>query len=669
MKAKADKTKPREQGHDAEKGKFTDTEAAGKRPFMWAAIGTAALAIALSALYVLPMPSRLGSVGFPTDGAYIHLTYAHNLAENGTYAYDRSAVATSGSTSPAYVFLIAALHLLTLGEVKSALLIGALSFAASGVFLLLIAAKLFETKSWWVALPTVLFLCMPRMAGTSAAGMGTMLYTACSLAAVYFFLVRRTGAAVVLIAVALWVRPDALVLASAFLLHSLYHRRIHVSGAMARDRQVSAGWALLPWAGGILVAIGYVVFNLVLNGTVFPNSLAARVAAAQAAGDQPFLRALLAYYESPQSAVLFPFTVLGLILAVVQVVKKRPCPTLFAVLALLGTIVAYGLLLPMLPDDGRYLTPTYPFFLLIAIWAMRETFALLGLILPIAKAERWAFGLLVVACGAALAAGLAVWERTRADYYASVRYVLDRHVTGAQWVRSYTPPGSKVATVLPGTFGYYGNRPLVDLTGTVSPQVTPAVGFPAKLEAVLSAENADYLATFRERLEAVNLNPVFTTNPRIPEVLEIFRIERHKIHLVPKAASVLNTRAAYFMSRKLYGDALAEIRRSLVIDPNSARTHTLAGICLLETGDTAQAKTFLERALEIQEDYAPAMVPLGDIHASRKEYTTALRLLENAMRLNPDSPTVRTSYNRTYEAYMRDSLKASGFRFMKFRER
>src|SRR5712692_9540798 len=49
-----------------------------------------------------------GHPGFPLDDPWIHLQFAKNLHEYGSYSYYQTTMATSGSTSPLYTLLLAA---------------------------------------------------------------------------------------------------------------------------------------------------------------------------------------------------------------------------------------------------------------------------------------------------------------------------------------------------------------------------------------------------------------------------------------------------------------------------------------------------------------------------------------------------------------------------------
>ena len=79
------------------------------------AIGFGLLALGLAAPLVYVAASRAaGFSGFPLDDAFIHQTYARNLALRGAWSYSAGEV-SAGSTSPLWTVLMAGGHVLRVG--------------------------------------------------------------------------------------------------------------------------------------------------------------------------------------------------------------------------------------------------------------------------------------------------------------------------------------------------------------------------------------------------------------------------------------------------------------------------------------------------------------------------------------------------------------------------
>jgi hypothetical protein len=69
-------------------------------------------------------------------------------------------------------------------------------------------------------------------------------------------------------------------------------------------------------------------------------------------------------------------------------------------------------------------------------------------------------------------------------------------VDTARWVAANTPPGSRVAAHDIGALGYFGQRPLIDLAGLITPDVIPFIRDEQRLGQFLDKQQADYLVTF-----------------------------------------------------------------------------------------------------------------------------------------------------------------------------
>ncbi len=670
MKGKNRQAQARRSPTNRSDGSDKDTAVMTQRQLLYIAIGIVAAASTALALYVFPMPGKAGAAGFPADGAWIHLTFAQNLREFGSYSYFQDLMVTSGSTSPLYVFLLTLAGMLPLGDIEAVFLIGAAAFAGAAVFMFLLANRMFPAERWVAVSAALLFVLMPRMESAAVAGMGTMLYISLTLGALFFLVERRYTAFSAMAGAALWVRPDALIFILAVAVHYLYHRY----AGSKRGKPGSTG-SSMPWPGKTGLALyaflllGYAAFNLAMSGTIFPNSVAAKTAAVASMERPPFLPAVLAYFEAPQSAVLLPFAVLGAVLTIVSMARRERADSIPAMLIAVGTIAAYGFLLPILPEDGRYLAPVYPFYIILSLWGIRDASGRLRSFIAPKPAARIGTIAILTVSGVALISGVSRWTDLRNEYFKSVRYVLERHVSGARWAAENTSAETVIATHLPGVFGYYSDRRVLDLSGIVSPEIIAGIGNPAAMEASMKVAKVGYIATLRERYEVVNSNPVFTSDPKIPEVMEVFKYEAGRTHIMPSFASTLNYRAAMLMSRKLNTEALSELRRSHALDPSSARTNTLIGICYLELGDTAQARTFLEAALDLQTDYFPAMVPFGAILSGEKEHYAAIRVLNRAVASMPSSVNAQQALQKAQDAYLDDSLEAMGFRRMRLLSR
>src|SRR5258708_1924938 len=93
-------------------------------------------------LYVLAARALAGTNGFPLDDAWIHQTYARNLAQTGQWEYV-TGVRSAGSTSPFYTLLLALGYILHIPFFVWTYGLGAVTLAVTGLVGVRLACRLF----------------------------------------------------------------------------------------------------------------------------------------------------------------------------------------------------------------------------------------------------------------------------------------------------------------------------------------------------------------------------------------------------------------------------------------------------------------------------------------------------------------------------------------------
>ena len=148
-------------------------------------------AAGLVALYLLTA-GRMGELGFPLDDAWIHQTYARNLATSGRWEYLPGQL-SAGSTSPLWTLLLALGYLLGLPFRWWTWGLGVLVLAATGRMMQRLAAQLFPRPAW--AAPAAGLLCLAEwhLVWAAASGMETGLYILLSLALMERFVAYSAG--------------------------------------------------------------------------------------------------------------------------------------------------------------------------------------------------------------------------------------------------------------------------------------------------------------------------------------------------------------------------------------------------------------------------------------------------------------------------------------------
>ncbi|MFA6233608.1 MAG: hypothetical protein WC824_05380 [Bacteroidota bacterium] len=624
-----------------------------------------ALAMVAGLLYALPMAGTVGENGFPFDDAYTALTFARNLLEHGAYSFFGSTGVTSGVTSgvtaPLQVFLLALIGFVTGEGITASFILGIASFAAVAGLTFLLGLRLFRDREWIAAAAALLIVLSPQMASAAVSGLPTLLLTALLLASGYFYFARQTMLFFLFAGLALWVRPDALVFFLAAIVHLLYshlavtqeHKPVFEGERAVTGRETAIGAIVY-----LLLAAGYVVFNIALSGSIFVNPVSAKMTYF-ANASSAFTSEIWKFYSHSWAAAVMLFAMFGSLMIAAAMVRRRSAPLLMSAAFVVGSIAAYGFLFPIILDDHTLL-PTLPFFTLIGVWGIWYVFDLIAAALPLPFMRFVARSFVTVIVAIAAVIAVIDWSAYRHVHYRSVRYVLDRSVAAGRWIGANTPEDVRVATHLPGAVSYYGDRYVVDVTGKLTPALIEHMNSMAELVAMLRKNRVQFVAAQRDVFEVVNTNPVFSSDPTQPGFTEVYPYTPGRTHLMSQTASSLNLEAAQLMARKQWREAAAVLQRSFKEDPYSSRTSTLYGLAILQLGDTLNARTYLGQALMLHGEYAPAMVPLGDILVRQKEYTQGIRLLEQASELNPASVQARSSLRAAYQARRTDSLAARG---------
>lgn len=620
-----------------------------------------ALAVGAGLLYALPMAATVGETGFPFDDAYTALAFARNLVKHAAYAAHPSGPATAGPTAPLQVFLLALTGMMTGDGVSANFALGIASFAAVAGLTFLLGLRLFRDREWLAAVAALIIVSSPHMASAAVAGLPTMLFTSLTLASAYFYFARRTLLFFLFAGLALWTHPAALVFLLAAIVHLLYsHRFVKpefrpvFEGERATTRRETA-------VGGILyfvLAAGYAAFNLALSGSFFVNPVAAKLRY-YADARFGFLSETWRFFTQSWEAALVLFATFSLVLLGVDVLRRRSAPLLICAAFVVGMIAAYGLIFPVILDHHTLL-PTLPFFALLGVWGLQRAFDLVAAALPSPLGRSVSLGFVAAIVATSIVLSLVDWDGYRNAHFRAGRYVLDRQIAAGRWIAANTPADAHVATHFPGTVSYYGNRAVLDFTGKLTPSVVERMGNMAALVDEIRGAGVTFVAAQRDAFEVVNTNPIFTSDPAQPGVTEVFAYVPGRTHLMSQTASALNTEAVQLMGQQRWSEAAMVLQRSFEADPLSCRTSTLYGIAALQQGDTANARTYLSQALILHAEYAPAMVPLGDILIAKKEYNQGLRLLDQALSLNPRSAQAQASLRAAQQARRKDSLEAHG---------
>ncbi len=301
--------------------------------------------------------------GFPLDDAWIHQTYARNLALHGEWAFNPGKP-SGGSTAPLWSALLAIGFLLKLAPYAWTFLLGAL--ALWGISLLgektvrgLVPA--YHPRFPWVGAALALEW---HLVWAAASGMETLLYALLATAALVFIISgsRNYFGLGLLIGLSVWVRPDGITLLAPALLVILLSQPTWPKRLRSL---VNIGLGF-----GSPFAL-YLLFNLVVSGNPWPNTFYAKQAEYAVYLKIPFLERIGSEALQPligAGVILLP----GMLLVLLSAIRRRAWGVMAAAAWVAGFLILYAWRLPVTYQHGRYVIPAMPIFFLLSLTGLAE---------------------------------------------------------------------------------------------------------------------------------------------------------------------------------------------------------------------------------------------------------------------------------------------------------
>ena len=440
----------------------------------WVILAVAALAAVF--FYLLVSVLTFG-VGFPLDDAWIHLTYARNLAEHGEWAF-RLGEQSAGSTSPLWTALLSIGFLIGLGPYVWTYLAGWVVLTLLAVCAEKLARKLvasYTSRIPWVGL---FFVFAWHLTWSAVSGMETLLHGLIILAVLGALMSgsRRYLTLGVLTGLSVWVRPDGLTLLGPIIFVALLSEKTWY-------RRGEAIWKTLIGFGSLVLP--YIFFNLALSGNAMPNTFYAKRAEYGLFWLSKPLPERISDYLSPILASPFLVLIPGAVFFLVKRIRRQDWGGLASLLWVLGYIAIYFFSLPAY-QHGRYIIPVLPVMYLWGTIGLLEILSLRGLDKRLAFLWQVLTVVLSVAfvfLGARQNANDALW-------------VESEMIAAAKWVDQNIPPDARLAVHDIGALGFYVQNPVVDMAGLITPEVVPFIRDETRLAQYLDANSVDYLITF-----------------------------------------------------------------------------------------------------------------------------------------------------------------------------
>jgi hypothetical protein len=481
----------------------------------------AALLVGLS--YLAAAAWGVGVVGFPLDDAWIHQTYARNLAQSGQFAFTPG-VLSAGSTAPLWSLLLSVGYLLGVPFRAWTYILGMVCLGLTGWTARRLSARLFpesqRKEGLWVGLFCLLEW---HLVWAAVSGMETILFTWLSLFLFERYLElqgqlfaekqnRANFGLGILAGLLVLTRPEGLGLLGLIGLDLAYRY-------FKQPAKLLWSWIGLG-AGAGLFLLPYIGLHYRLTGHPFPNTLYAKQAEYAVVLEAfPWWWRLFGNVAQPVESVQGVFAVIfigaqclllpGLFYGGWLTFREWRWVLLPAWGWWISYLLLYGFNLPVTYQHGRYQIPAIPWVILLGVWG---TARLLDKISPQRRLLRVAGRALVFSTAILLPVFTAMGAQA---YGRDVLFIESEMVAIAHWLHEHTPPQATLAAHDIGAIGYFTRRPLLDLAGLVTPELIPIIRDERALLTFIRTRQADYLVTFPSWYPAMtqdpSLTPIYTT--------------------------------------------------------------------------------------------------------------------------------------------------------------
>lgn len=418
-------------------------------------------------------------IGFPLDDSWIHLTYARNLALHGEWSFF-TGQNSAGSTSPLWTFLLSFGFFLPGAPYLWTYFLG-------GLMLFLLAWRVeavlrsiqpaYATVMPWAGMVVIFEW---HLAWAAVSGMEIVLHALLVTSVLSFLILNQPRFLLsgILAGLSVWARPDGVTLLGPLVLFALLQRDT------LQKKFANLGKILL----GFLSFFGpYLLFNLFLAGTPWPNTFYAKQAEYASWQSEPFyvkLGELFSEYSIGSSLVLLPAVVLILFSSW----RKQNWGVLLSFIWLAGYSWLYTDRLPLY-QYGRYIMPTIPIFILLGLIYIATWYPAVRT--RIQRQLRFAWLALIGLMS------IILWFYGAYFYAKNVGWIESEMVQTAHWSARNLPRDALVAVHDIGALGYFDNqRKVIDLAGLISPDVIPFVQDEERLAQYLFEQNATHIIVF-----------------------------------------------------------------------------------------------------------------------------------------------------------------------------
>jgi arabinofuranosyltransferase len=603
----------------------------------------AILCIFLSYMFI----SYAGSVNkvesFPLDDPWIHLTFAKNFAEYQSFSYFKDEMVTAGSTSPVYTILLSIGFLVTSNEFLLSYIFGIGFFILAVILFYKLCLFDFPRETLVALGAAAIFIFDKWLNFIAVSGMETTMYIFLLIACLYFYKKRKVVPFAITLALTFWTRPDAVAFIGVIALDYIYC--IYLS---KKDKSVKLfskeDLIRLSVIAGIIFVL-YFLMNILLSGSLLPNTYNAKLTyySPEFRSRTDFLRVeVWDYFTSGGYAFIMAGFITGVLRVIPDIKNKKYNPNLIYILFIIALIFIYWLKLPYAHRFGRYLMPVIPFFIIVSISGFRQVAIWFAGYLQSKKAG---VVLMYIVITAIIIFSVSDYNGNKKNYAAECKYIYDRQIEAALWIKNNTAPDDIIATHDVGAIGFYSERKMVDVAGLVTPELIRRINDPDYnifLNDYLKQHNVKYLVFLREWYRVVNQEGLFSTYGKLPpEVMEIYEFIPNETHIVSSEVRSLLMYAEEMLNQRNAQQALAALNRAAALDQKSSYTFFLMSFAYSLLNDAGNMEMSLLKAVEIYPEYTDALLNLANIYIIQNRNEDAEIFLNRILKYDPQNENAK----------------------------
>ena len=472
----------------------------------------------VQAWYFLWMTHQsIKALGFPLDDSWIHLTIARNIALGQGFSVNPG-IPVAASTTPLWTYLLSIGYLFSGNHFGIAYSLG-IGLTCGAIIMIALLTRNLVNNYWIIFFAGVMYVFTYPTTWSALSGMEPPLYVVLALGMFWCYFRSLTTEGLfrywipVLAGLLVWSRPECGLLFMLILCDMLVINLTH--------RNKISSWQQLGWYLVIFLGMvgAWMLFNVSLNGFIFPNSFYAKrlffckLGLIELIRDEGIRKMLpeigrgiyLGYIDEFRAlrwsnTMLTPFFIIGFIQLHYDMYNNRlPFKTNILLFIFLLNPLLVSVFIPYSTyyyQHTRYHAYIFPFYTIIGAYGfswflsflsrantVQDIFSYRRLLTSEHAGDSWMklspavkrrYGMILSLMAIGLIPMMSVNTRLQVeDYVIGVKNIHDMQVTIGQRLNKETPVNAVIATNDIGAIGYFSERKIVDLVGLSSPDILP----------------------------------------------------------------------------------------------------------------------------------------------------------------------------------------------------